>query len=80
MRVRPIAPVLFLEPNDDTVIADVQVPRGTPVFALSMYHARRDSHFAHGCRVQERPRLAQIAPQDGPRRRSRCACCQPDPG
>jgi cytochrome P450 len=48
MRVRPIAPVLFLEPNDDTVIAGVQVPRGTPVFALSMYHARRDSHFVHG--------------------------------
>ena len=48
MRLRPIAPVLFLEPTDDTVIADVQVPRGTPVFALSMYHARRDSHFVHG--------------------------------
>jgi cytochrome P450 len=48
MRLRPIAPVLFLEPNDDTVIADLRVPRGTPVFALSMYHARRDSHFAHG--------------------------------
>ena len=47
MRVRPIAPVLFLEPNDDTVIAGIQVPRGTPVFALSMYHARRDSHFGH---------------------------------
>ena len=47
MRVRPIAPVLFLEPNDDTVIAGVQVPRGTAVFALSMYHARRDSHFGH---------------------------------
>ena len=47
MRVRPIAPVLFLEPNDDAVIAGIQVPRGTPVFALSMYHARRDSHFGH---------------------------------
>ena len=47
MRIRPIAPVLFLEPNDDTVIAGLQVPQGTPVFALSMYHARRDSHFGH---------------------------------
>ena len=28
MRVRPIAPVLFLEPNDDTVMAGVQVPPG----------------------------------------------------
>jgi cytochrome P450 len=48
MRVRPIAPVLFLESCDESVIANVRIPRATPIFALTMYYARRESHFADG--------------------------------
>jgi cytochrome P450 len=67
MRVRPIAPVLFLEPNKDTVIGGVTVRRGTPVFLVTMYYARRDSHFAHSAVFDPDRWLRQgaAAPEDG---------------
>ena len=44
-RVRPIAPIIFLEPTADEVIAGVTVPAGTPIFVLSGYAAKLDDHF-----------------------------------
>jgi cytochrome P450 len=35
MRMRPVAPMLFLEANEDTELAGIEIPRGTPVFLLT---------------------------------------------
>jgi cytochrome P450 len=46
MRLRPVAPVGLLEANIDTVIGNVQVPRGTTVVILPRPAAVSDDHFA----------------------------------
>jgi cytochrome P450 len=35
LRLSPVVPILYLEANRDTVMAGVDVPRGTPVFLLT---------------------------------------------
>ena len=34
MRLRPVAPLIFVEPNADTVLGNVPVPKGTTVFCV----------------------------------------------
>ena len=46
MRLRPVAPLGLLEANVDTVIGDVQVPRGTTVVILPRPAAVAEDHFA----------------------------------
>jgi cytochrome P450 len=45
LRVKPITPLNYVEPNADTVLAGVAVPRGTTVFLLMNYLAQKDDHF-----------------------------------
>ena len=33
--MRPVGPMLFLEANEDTELAGIEIPRGTPVFLLT---------------------------------------------
>ena len=35
MRLSPVVPLLYLETNQDTVLADIAVPKGTPVLVLT---------------------------------------------
>jgi len=46
MRLEPVAPFLALEPNEDTVIGDVRVPKGTSVYLLTAYPATRADNFS----------------------------------
>jgi cytochrome P450 len=39
LRLKPVAPLLFLEANVATEVADVRVPAGTPVFLVTRPHA-----------------------------------------
>ncbi|WP_113699713.1 cytochrome P450 [Nonomuraea lactucae] len=47
MRLRPVAPLMFLEPLREVVLRgstqDVRIPRGTPIIALVTYGADRDT-------------------------------------
>ena len=44
MRLRPVVPLLYLEANADTIVDDITVPRGTPVFLLTR-PSMRDGRF-----------------------------------
>jgi cytochrome P450 len=46
MRLKPVAPFLALEPNEDTVIGDVRVPKGTAVYLLTAYPATSADNFS----------------------------------
>lgn len=45
MRCKPVAGHLFFEPNEDTQIEDVRVPKGTPIFVLTGYLGQQESNF-----------------------------------
>jgi cytochrome P450/nitrite reductase/ring-hydroxylating ferredoxin subunit len=49
MRLRPVAPTMYLQPNVSTVIDDVHVPAGTPVAVMTRPPAVDEQNF-------ERPR------------------------
>jgi cytochrome P450 len=44
MRLKPVAPLLGLQAVHDTVVGDVQVPAGTPIFSLMRRDSVSDSH------------------------------------
>ena len=46
MRLKPVAPIIGLESNVDTVISDVRVPKGTGVYLLTGHAATMGSNFA----------------------------------
>ena len=46
MRLKPVAPIVGLETNADTVIGDVRVPKGTGVYLLTGHAATMQSNFA----------------------------------
>jgi cytochrome P450 len=46
MRLKPIAPVFYVEANHDTDVGDVRVPAGTPVLLLTRVAALTDSFGA----------------------------------
>jgi cytochrome P450 len=46
MRLRPVAPIIFIEATRDTSIGNVQVAKGTPVFVLTRPPALDPSAFA----------------------------------
>lgn len=52
MRLTPVVPILYLETNEDTVVGDVAVTRGTPVLVLTR-PTMRDAQF--GAATEFRP-------------------------
>ena len=46
MRLKPVAPFLWVEPTEDIVIGDVHVPKGTAVNALTAHVAMSADNFA----------------------------------
>jgi cytochrome P450/nitrite reductase/ring-hydroxylating ferredoxin subunit len=46
MRLRPVAPLFFMEANEDVVLADVAVPKGTPIVVLSRPGVLDEKNFA----------------------------------
>ena len=64
MRLKPVAPVLFLESNEDVEIGGVSVPKETAVFLLTLHAGLQDKHF--GAADQFRPeRWLEAAPVSG---------------
>jgi cytochrome P450 len=46
MRLRPVAPLFFFEPNRDVIIDNVAVPKGTWVCLLTRLPAVDERHYA----------------------------------
>lgn len=46
MRLKPVAPIIFLEALADVEIGDVALPKGTALFLLTMHAGLQDKHFA----------------------------------
>jgi cytochrome P450 len=46
MRMKPVAPVIFIEPNEDVEVAGVSIPRGTAMMLLTSQAALEDVYFA----------------------------------
>lgn len=53
MRLKPVAPLFFMEPNEDVELKGVSVPRGTAIMLVTMHPALQDAHF--GGSAQFRP-------------------------
>lgn len=49
MRLRPAAPLIGVEANYDTVVADVAIPKGTMILLLTRVGAMEEKHFADPC-------------------------------
>ena len=45
MRLKPVAPILFLETNEDVEVGDVFIPKATPLMLLTLHPALQDAHF-----------------------------------
>lgn len=45
MRLKPVAPIFFLETNEDVEAGDVSIPKATPVMLLTLHPALQDAHF-----------------------------------
>ena len=50
MRLKPVAPLLILEPLEDVEMLGCLVPKGTPIFGLNRHIATRDEHFGDAAR------------------------------
>lgn len=48
MRVKPVAPILFLELNEDMVVRDTLLPKGTIILGITSLDARSETNFTHG--------------------------------
>ena len=46
MRMRPVAPLNFLEANESTELAGIEIPKGTPVFLLTRPATLDDNNYA----------------------------------
>jgi cytochrome P450 len=46
MRLKPVAPILMLQPTKDTVVADIEVPRGTLIMCLMRAGTSDERRFA----------------------------------
>jgi cytochrome P450 len=45
MRLKPVAPILFIEPNEDVEVGDVAIPKGTAMMLLTSYAVQNDAYF-----------------------------------
>ncbi|MFS2003561.1 cytochrome P450 [Duganella sp. CT11-25] len=46
MRLKPVAPIMAAEPNEDTVIGDLALPKGTVIFLLMRHASEREGGLA----------------------------------
>jgi cytochrome P450/nitrite reductase/ring-hydroxylating ferredoxin subunit len=47
MRLKPVAPVLFVEPNEDVDVDGLRVPKGTTIMLPTRYNSTAEANFAH---------------------------------
>jgi cytochrome P450 len=45
MRLKPVAPILFLETNEDVTVGDVSIPKATPLMLLTLHPALQEAYF-----------------------------------
>ncbi len=64
MRLKPVAPFVNVEPIQDTVIADVAVPKGTVVMCLLRSDTMKDAHFKDAALFKPERWLNEAAPVD----------------
>ncbi len=65
MRLKPVAPIIFLEALEDVEVGGVAIPKGTALFLLTMHAGMQDIHFAAA--DQFRPeRWLEAATASGP--------------
>ena len=50
MRLKPVAPMVVVEPNEDVEVGGVSIPRGTAMMLLTSRAALEDAHFAAAAR------------------------------
>ena len=62
MRCKPVAGHLFFEPNEDTQIGGVRVPKGTPIFVLSGYLGTQEGNFARAAEFRPQRWLESAGP------------------
>jgi cytochrome P450 len=62
MRLRPVAPVIFVDNNRDVVVGDVAVPVGTRICLLMRLPALSDEHFSQPDRFLPERWLEHSAP------------------
>jgi cytochrome P450/nitrite reductase/ring-hydroxylating ferredoxin subunit len=46
LRLKPVAPLFYMEPNEDVVVAGYQIPKGTLIVLVTRPNTLRDSSFA----------------------------------
>ena len=45
LRLKPVAPILFLEAIEDVEVAGAAIPKGMPIFLAMMHPGQADAHF-----------------------------------
>jgi cytochrome P450 len=63
MRLKPVAPALFLEANEDLVVRDMLIPKGTNILALTSASALSDENFSHGREFRPERWLTGVRPE-----------------
>lgn len=63
MRLKPVAPLNGMETNEATQIADIDIPRGTPVLALTRHCAVNERYFSNAKEFNPDRWLADTAEQ-----------------
>ena len=62
MRLKPVAPFLAVEALRDSVIADIQVPAGTIVWAVMRHDSVAERHFANASAFEPQRWLGETGP------------------
>jgi len=52
MRLIPVAPVNFLQANHDTMLGDIEIPKGTGIVTLTRVPAIKEAHFTEPTRFR----------------------------
>ncbi len=52
MRLKPVAPLFFLEPNEDVALKGVSVPKGTALMLVTMHPCLKDAHFGEAAQFR----------------------------
>jgi cytochrome P450 len=63
MRVKPVAPILFLELNEEMVVRDTLLPKGTIILGITSLDARAESNFTHGSEFRPERWLTATRPE-----------------
>lgn len=64
MRVKPVAPILFLELNEAMVVHDTLLPKGTIILGITSLDARSETNFAHGGEFRPERWLTATRPEN----------------